>query len=119
MRKYSLKNILIHFFIGFVIILCGGLVMIAVYIVGESKDSLHRNHRYILNSYVNELNGCIDNLYDLNLSLYMSNYDFQVLSQGTQISQKYLHESNLRNLITYRVYDTGAIFIFNQNDFER
>ena len=39
----------------------------------------------------------------------MSNYDFQVLSQGTQISQKYLHESNLRNLITYRVYDTGAI----------
>lgn len=70
MRKYSLKNILIHFFIGFVIILCGGLVMIAVYIVGESKDSLHRNHRYILNSYVNELNGCIDNLYDLNLSLY-------------------------------------------------
>jgi two-component system sensor histidine kinase YesM len=118
MRKYSLKNILIHFFIGFVIILCGGLVMIAVYIVGESKDSLHRNHRYILNSYVNELNGCIDNLYDLNLSLYMSNYDFQVLSQGTQISQKYLHESNLRNLITYRVYDTGAIFIFNQNDCE-
>lgn len=92
--------------------------MIAVYIVGESKDSLHRNHRYILNSYVNELNGCIDNLYDLNLSLYMSNYDFQVLSQGTQISQKYLHESNLRNLITYRVYDTGAIFIFNQNDCE-
>lgn len=48
----------------------------------------------------------------------MSNYDFQVLSQGTQISQKYLHESNLRNLITYRVYDTGAIFIFNQNDCE-
>lgn len=92
--------------------------MIAVYIVGESKDSLYRNHRYILNSYVNELNGCIDNLYDLNLSLYMSNYDFQVLSQGTQISQKYLHESNLRNLITYRVYDTGAIFIFNQNDCE-
>lgn len=92
--------------------------MIAVYIVGESKDSLHRNHRYILNSYVNELNGCIDNLYDLNLSLYMSNYDFQVLSQGTQISQKYLHESNLRNLITYRVYDTRAIFIFNQNDCE-
>lgn len=92
--------------------------MIAVYIVGESKDSLHRNHRYIVNSYVNELNGCIDNLYDLNLSLYMSNYDFQVLSQGTQISQKYLHESNLRNLITYRVYDTGAIFIFNQNDCE-
>lgn len=71
-----------------------------------------------MNSYVNELNGCIDNLYDLNLSLYMSNYDFQVLSQGTQISQKYLHESNLRNLITYRVYDTGAIFIFNQNDCE-
>ncbi len=113
-KGYSVKRILILFFCLFLTVLVAGLLFLAVYLMRSAREAARENHRRLLESYTNEIDIWVNSLYDFNLNLYTSNYDFQVLAQGGTIDRQLLHENSLRNLVNYRTYKTGAIFIFDQ-----
>ena len=113
-KGYSVKRILTLFFCLFLTVLVAGLLFLAVYLMRSAREAARENHRRLLESYTNEIDIWVNSLYDFNLNLYTSNYDFQVLAQGGTIDRQLLHENSLRNLVNYGTYKTGAIFIFDQ-----
>ncbi len=114
-KRYSVKKILLLFFCLFLAVLMAGLLFLAVYLMQWARENTRENHGKLLESYTNEIDIWVNSLYDFNLNLYTSNYDFQVLAQGGNIERQLIHENSLRNLVNYRTYKTGAIFIFDQN----